>query len=271
MSTKMSRSARLLLVAGLVALAAPVFAQQSQPPKPCTSGSDGDRPSYCEVRTMTVPPAGDVLGVDAAPNGGIAVRGWNRPDVQVEAKVTARADTEQQARALAGQVRILTDGGRLRAEGPRTGDGSNWSVSYDVMAPSRGNLDLNTKNGGISIEDVQGRLTFQTTNGGIQLKNVNGDVRGRTVNGGVALQLDGNGWFGEGLDVETTNGGVRLSVPDGYSAHIDAGTNMGGIHSDFPIKAEGEGGRTLNADLGSGGAPIHVRTVNGGVSIKKRQ
>lgn len=268
MRTIRSGSTRWLLAAGLLALAVPAFAQ-SAAPKPCRSESDGDRARYCEIRTMTVAAPGDVLSVDASPNGGVSARGSNRGDIEIQAKVNATADTLEQAKALASQVRILTDG-RIRAEGPQTTNASSWSVSFDLMVPSQGNLDLNSKNGGISIQDVQGRLTFQTTNGGIQLKNVNGEVRGKTTNGGVTVQLEGGGWYGQGLDVETTNGGVRLSVPDGYSAHVEAGTNMGGVHSDFPVTIDGHGGRTLNTDLGGGGSPIRLRTVNGGVSVQKR-
>jgi hypothetical protein len=45
---------------------------------------------------------------------------------------------------------------------------------------------------------------------------------------------------------------------------------MGGVRCDFPVTVQGRIGRGLNADLGSGGAPVRLRTVNGGVSIQKR-
>lgn len=265
-----AHSTRLLMAAGLLALAVPVFAQSGQPRKPCGDYSDSDRPTHCEVRNQTVPLVGDTLTVDATPNGGVSVRGWDRQEIQLESRVLVTADTDAQARALAAQVRVLADGGRIRAEGPRV-DGASWSVSFDVMVPTQGNLDLRSTNGGIAIEGVQGRLAFRTTNGGVKLTKVNGDVRGGTVNGGVSIQLDGTGWYGEGLDVETQNGGVRLTVPEGYSAHLEAGTRMGGVRVDFPIPQEGRDRRSVTADLGSGGAPIRLRTVNGGVSVQKLQ
>jgi hypothetical protein len=208
--------------------------------------------------------------VDATPNGGIKVSGWNRQEIQLQAKVTAHADTADAARGLANRVRVLTDGGRVRAEGPRASDGSGWSVSYDLMVPSQWDLDLRSRNGGISIADVQGALAFETTNGGINLRNVNGHVTGRTLNGGVRVQLDGPGWEGEGLDVETTNGGVTLSVPDGYSARLETGTRNGGMRVDFPVQVHGRVDRTLTTDLGGGGAPLRLMTVNGGITIEKK-
>ena len=113
-------------------------------------------------------------------------------------------------------------------------------------------------------------MSFRTTNGGVTLRNVNGDVRGGTTNGGLRVELDGAGWVGEGLDVETQNGGVRLVVPEGYSAHLEARVQNGGLNVDFPVTVQGEYRRTLSTDLGAGGAPLKVRTVNGGVTISKK-
>jgi DUF4097 and DUF4098 domain-containing protein YvlB len=143
-------------------------------------------------------------------------------------------------------------------------------VSFELRVPARTNVDLHTVNGGITIEDLQGRQTFETKNGGIALARVNGDVRGNTSNGGVRVVLDGNGWIGEGLDVETRNGGIHVVAPEGYSAHLEAGTVNGGVRVDFPVTVQGRIGRTLSTDLGSGGPTLRLRTVNGGVSIERR-
>jgi len=247
----------------------PGFAQGKVSPCPDQGGSD--RPRHCEVREMMVPLAGNALTVDATPNGGISVRGWDRAEIQLRAKVNAQAETQQEADALAAEVKVLTDGGRIRSEGRHTnrGDGG-WSVSFELMVPARHDLTLNTTNGGISIKDVHGQIEFTTTNGGITLANVNGDVRGRTNNGGVQVELSGHSWEGQGLDVQTRNGGIRLAVPDGYSAHLEMGTRNGGFSSKLPLTVQGDIGREVSVNLGSGGAPIKLRTVNGGVSITRR-
>ena len=138
------------------------------------------------------------------------------------------------------------------------------------MAPAQNGLTLRTTNGGISVKDVQSQIDIKTTNGGITLANVNGDVRGRTNNGGVQVELAGDAWLGQGLDIQTQNGGVRLSVPEGYSAHLDAGTTNGGVRSDFPVTVQGEARKDVSFDIGRGGVSLKVRTVNGGVSIVRR-
>lgn len=265
-----SLSTQTLLTAALVALVVPMAAAQpGRSSDPCAEIRGNNRPTHCEVREQTLPFPG-VLGVDATPNGGIAVHGWDRGEVHVRARVVATADTEAEARSLAGQVQVFTDGGRIGARGPKTSDGASWSVGFDVMVPRQAALELKTTNGGITIEDVQGEMTFNTTNGGVTLRRVNGNVRGGTTNGGVRVELDGVGWIGEGLDVQTRNGGVRLAVPEGYSARLEASVQNGGLRVDFPVTVQGEDSRTISTDLGAGGPPLKVRTVNGGMTISKK-
>ena len=114
-------------------------------------------------------------------------------------------------------------------------------------------------NGGITVANVRGELAFERTNGGISIDSVAGNVRGRTTNGGVDATLAGNTWDGAGLDLRTTNGGVRLRVPDDYSARLETGTVNGGIDIDFPVTVQGRIGREFSTTLGDGGPLVRAR------------
>ena len=259
------------VVATLAALMAPVLVLAAQgQASPCPDQGRSGRPSHCEIREQMLSALGGPLAVDASPNGGITVHGWNRQEIQLRAKVVANADTQQEADALAGQISVLTDGGRIRSDGPRVTGHGGWSVSFDLMVPIDSGLDLQSRNGGISLTDVRGQIELATTNGGITLKNVNGDVRGHTTNGGVKVELSGDGWHGQGLDVQTKNGGAQIVVPDGYSAHLEASTKNGGVRCAFPVTVQGTVGRELSTDLGQGGAPIIIKTINGAVTIARQ-
>ena len=72
------------------------------------------------------------------------------------------------------------------------------------------------------------------------------------------------------MDVETTNGGVELVVPEGFNADLETGTVNGGIDIDFPITVQGRIGRRINTTLGAGGPLVRVMTTNGGVTISSR-
>ena len=226
----------------------------------------------CDVREESLPRV-SALDIDTGGNGGIAVRGVSGSTARVRFRIVARARSDADARRLAQEIDISTTDGRIRARGPRTRDRENWSVDVEVETPRDLPLTLLTQNGGITIEDVTGRTRFETSNGGVTLIDVAGDVRGSTVNGGMVVRLDGRRWEGEGLDVATTNGGVRMVLPDDYNAELSAQTTNGGLNIDFPVTVQGRLSginRRIVTTLGSGGPRLNVRTVNGGVSIARR-
>jgi hypothetical protein len=230
-----------------------------------------ERETHCEVREFTVPASGASLSIDAQPNGGISVEGSARRDIHIRARVQTTARTREEARALAGRVEIIATADRVEARGP---DESNrresWSVSYRLAAPQQTPLNLRSTNGGISIKNVNSRIEFRTVNGGVSLSNVGGSVEGRTSNGGITVDLDGSTWQGEGLDVETSNGGVKLSLPETFAAHLEASTNNGGLNIDFPITVQGRLGRSISTDIGGGGPTLRIRTANGGVKVSRK-
>ena len=235
----------------------------------CERDWNNGRSNVCEVRTYTIA-ASSKLSVDGGDNGGVSFYGSDRRDIRVVARVQASADDDAEAAAIAKQVRVFTDGGRIRSEGPSRGHHTSWSVSYDVYVPSRTNLEALTENGGISARDVRGEMDFEATNGGIQLSDLAGNVRARTTNGGVIANLSGTTWQGERLDLQTTNGGATVYVPRGYNALLETGTTNGPMRVDFPITVRGSLTRRISTQLGSGGPLVRVVTTNGGVHIAER-
>jgi len=229
--------------------------------------SSGDKVSYKETREINLR-AGSLLNVDGGRNGGIKVKGEERGDVLVRACVQTAALTDEAARAMAKNIRIET-GSSVRAE--NSTDDAHWAVSYEILVPRSTNLKLETHNGGISINGVEGTMEFTALNGGIHLSDVAGDVKGKTTNGGIHATLSGSGWKGNGLDLQTTNGGVHLEISENYAARIETGTVNGGFKSDIAAlnveRTERTRGVRLNTELNGGGAPIRLITTNGGVKI----
>lgn len=264
----------LAILAGLaVAPDAQTFERQlGTDADPCRDNGWGDRDydRHCEVRESTMP-AGP-LNVDAGQNGGISIEGWDRNEIRVRAIVQASSRDDGSARNLASQVQVQTGGGRVYATGPENLRRQSWSVSYRINVPRKNDLDLRANNGGITINGVSGNMRFDTTNGGVRLSEVGGRVNGETRNGGLNVTLSGSRWDGEGLDVETSNGGVNLMIPEGYNAELETRTVNGGLRIDFPITVQGEltGRQGLSTTLGSGGPLVRVRTTNGGVTIRRR-
>ena len=226
------------------------------------------RAHFCEVRPSTMR-AGGTLRVDAGLNGGATVRGYDGGEIRVSARIQARADTDEQAREIARRVVIRTDGGSVRAEGPEQSRGTGWTVIYDIQVPRRHDVSVSANNGPVSVEGVTGRMTLRASNGPISLRRVGGAVNARVANGPVSVVLDGTRWNGEGLDVESTNGPVSLTLPENYSAELEVGTVNGPVSMDLPLSGGYRSGRRVKTTLGSGGAPIRVVTTNGPATVRR--
>ena len=233
-----------------------------------TADKRGDHQRFRETREQTLRGSRDLIEVDGRLNGGISVQGWDKNEMLVKAKIQTWADTKAEAEDLAREIEIQYDD-EIFAQGPDQKRHSSWSVSFEIFVPFDSNLNLKTHNGGISIAAVQGEIRFKALNGGVVLSDLAGDVMGRTTNGGVIVDLTGDRWDGNRLDVTTTNGGVEVNIPEDYSADFETGTVNGRIHVDFPVMVQGKIGKSFATKLGDGGSLIRVKTTNGGVQLQR--
>jgi len=237
----------------------------------CRDTWNSDRlQGHCEINEQTLP-AGGPIAVDGGRNGGVAVKGWDRAEILVRARIQTAASTQPEADQLAKVIRIETAGLRIHAQGPEQNDNAQWWVSFEIMVPQRSDLSVTASNGGVSIVDVSGKIDFKTTNGGVNLARLGGSVQGATTNGGVNVVFNGARWDGEALNVKTTNGGVNLILPDNYSAHLETGTVNGNISSDIPLNVpvndRGRMPKDISVDIGGGGPTVRATTTNGGVRV----
>ena len=148
--------------------------------------------------------AGARLTADARPNGGIQVKGWDRDEVRLRVRVTRHwRDTAEEARALAAQVRVETDGGDAR---DRTGEpGRRAAVVRRASAWTSRATPSSTceaDNGGIHLEDFAGPREVQHGERRHPPRPRGRPPRGHAPsNGGLHVNLSGSEWEGEGLDV----------------------------------------------------------------------
>jgi hypothetical protein len=269
---------RFSIVTLLVICCINTFAQESSSKKQtCIGDYEGEWNNYnngrssCEWQEQTLPATGAVIQVDGKQNGGLTIRGWARQEILVRAKVQGRGNNAQEARETAAQVRIETAGLHIFAVGPESRDNRWWSVSFEIFVPQKSDLTLITNNGGIGIFGVRGNLNFTANNGALTLHDLGGKVQGKTTNGSVSIQLAGLNWEGESLDVSTTNGSVNVSVPENYSAHLEARAYSGSFKFDFPVTLPKPFEREVVTDLGNGGVPLRIRTINGSMLFKTRR
>jgi DUF4097 and DUF4098 domain-containing protein YvlB len=257
------------------AAAVALLGQQPQKSMDCKDHDDwtrwgDDNEYYCEIRVEHLPRPSGPVTIDGRPNGSIRVRGVEGDSVVLTERIETSANTDSEARALAAQIRVVTTGGTIHAEGPENRHRSHWVVSYRVELPAHTDLTLDTDNGGIRVAYVTGRMRLTTINGPIALDSVAGDVQARGENGPLDITLAGARWSGTGLDAETENGPVTLTVPKNYAAHLETGTVNGPMNIDLPITVQGHINlRRLSTDIGGGGPTIRAVTTNGPVSVER--
>jgi hypothetical protein len=271
----MSRSARgAAACLALALLPTLVAAQQSDAEwlRNCTERDDGGRLArHCDVRVLQVAAPGGPIRVDAGENGAVAIEGWTGSGVEIHARVEARALTEAEARGLADAVGVATSG-NITATGPENDRDASWHVSFLVYVPSSADLEVSTNNGPLSVRGVTSRMTLETGNGPLALRDVGGDVHARAQNGPLSVSLTGDAWQGAGLDAETRNGPVTLSVPEGFNAQLETGTQNGPFSSDIPLTVTLQGRLRrgpIALTLGGGGPPVRVVTTNGPMVIRR--
>ena len=161
---------------------------------------------------------------------------------------------------------------------------SRASVKIEVTVPRTTYLVLNTSNGKININGVEGGGSVNTSNGAITATNVDGDytlgtsngritvenVRGTfdilTSNGGI--EFDGELLPGGSNRIRTSNGSVSVNLPGFPSVNLDASTSNGSVVSRIPMTTISSEKTHLRATLGDGGAELSVRTSNDSITFR---
>ena len=265
---------KLMLPLALLTLTYPLrlSAQQSDQAwlDNCRDNDSGSRRDVsCEVRHIAMKRVSSI-SVEPGQNGGVSVEGWDADTIGLTARVQADANTQQDADDLNHQIKVSVSGSAIQVDGPSMYRHSGWSVEIVLYVPRKTDLSIHTENGPISVANVNGKMDLSTQNGPLSLQGVAGDVRARAQNGPVDVELKGASWVGAGLDAETVNGPVDLTIPKSYSANLETGTVNGPWDLRMPLTVTlmGRAPRHITTKLGSGGASVRVVTTNGPVTVE---
>lgn len=222
----------------------------------------------CEIREYTLTGVRK-LDVDPGVNGGVSITAEDRRDIAIEARVQTDGDSDAEARIRAREITVTTAAGRLRATAPsRYG---SWSVYFVLRVPRNLDIVARAVNGPVGITGVKGDMDINVENGPLSLREVAGSVRASVTNGPLSVSLGGSRWDGSGLTASAMNGPMTLTIPEDYSAELEAGT----VNGPFTVQLPSLGsvrvrGKQLNTRLGNGGARVKVTTVNGPATIRQR-
>ena len=200
-------------------------------------------------------------------NGTVTIESWDQDSVYIEAEKAA--NSEDALESIEVEIDGEGDWVEVKTRLPRSRSffGSGGKVDYFVKIPTRAKIQVETVNGKLQVDGIEGQVRASTVNGSVHIFDVSGEVESSTVNGSIEatyldVDTDGRHRF------STTNGSVTLRLPTDASGEFEARTVNGSIQTDFPLEISGKfGHRRLRGRLGEGNGTFDISTVNGSVKI----
>jgi len=250
-------------------------------------------------------PAGGILRLHNA-NGRTSVSGEDRSDIEVRVTKSARAESAEAAEAMLEQIHLRDEengdalelevevpsrwnrrgcarievslpreiqveltavNGRIEIDGLRNRVRARSSNGSACIADVVGNIEVTTSNAKVCCSKTCGRLVARSSNGKIEIEEHRGSVDASTSNGLIRASLDSVGK--RGVSLATSNGRILLELPEQVDADVDVRVDNGTIRNDRTLEhANRDTNGRLRGRLGSGGAPIKLRTSNGSISLR---
>lgn len=197
--------------------------------------------------------------------GDVEITAWDRDEVLVQA-VKRSADPRRlhDAQVVVDSTSDLVS---IRTQYTGTDAEHPASVEYHIMVPRGANLE-NVKliNGGLSISGVAGPVKASSVNGPIKVERLSGQADLSTVNGRLEADFQRLSHC-RPISLTSVNGPIRLSLPAGARATVNAQNLSGGIETEFGRAWLTPGGHKLSTAVNGGGTSIRLQNVNGGISI----
>ncbi len=218
-------------------------------------------------------------------NGNIEVEGWDKAEVLIEAQKKVKASGRESAEKLMDQVEVevTQEGNRMeirthlpsRSSGGFLdwifGGGANASVEYRVYVPDNSDVELHTTNGNVHLTDISGKFNLKTTNGNIEAESLEGSGDCETTNGTVNVELAELAG-GTDSNFSTTNGSIKVYLPEDVQCSVSAKTTNGSIDSDFDLTVRGKyNSKNMHGRINGGGnSELELHTTNGSIKIRKK-
>jgi Putative adhesin len=156
-----------------------------------------------------------------------------------------------------------------------------WATTYRgvvTVENSRGSMQLASSTGNViaysvAPADVGDTFKAKTNSGNISLEKLGFRLADVTSISG-SLLYSGELLSGGSFNFNTTNGAIRLAIPQNSSCRIIATYGFGNLNSNLPIKVLTDDNhpgptKTINAVLGRGEATLRLTTSSGSIQIKK--
>ncbi|HEX5735795.1 MAG TPA: hypothetical protein VF131_23410 [Blastocatellia bacterium] len=159
----------------------------------------------------------------------------------------------------------------VRGENERDRNQRNRRVRHRVTMKIPRRVDLTTGgvNGRVNIGEVDGPVKVSGINGKVNVGQAVGYTELSGINGSVTITIAQLST--RGIDASGINGRVELRFTEDINADLDVTGINGSVQADMPnVTVFGKISRdNFRAKIGSGGTPIQVSGINGGVRLAR--
>lgn len=173
-------------------------------------------------------------------DGSIAVSGWDKAEVEVQAildRPTDEIDFERSGSTLSVEVESRHPGiSRAR---------------LSISVPRGSSLRIEVMSAGVDVKDVDGEIDIEAVNGDIRIAGKPSKVRANSVTGQLSLTTTGS----ERLELETVSGSLEAT---GEVRYVDTSTVAGSQRLRLRGTARGQ------FETMSGGLDVEIRPAPGG-------
>lgn len=211
------------------------------------------------VRTPTVvfERKGDEMWIQARDPRGVGVIGGVQETFTVD--VTVPPELTLMIRSGDGALDLEPLSGKFQLE---TGDGAVQAARL------RGDVFVMTGDGRVILDDLEGALRVRTRDGRVHANGRFDTVDVTSRDGSVLVSADAGSRVKAPWLVESNDGRVELRIPHDLAALLDVRSREGRLHIELPIPSASDiRGNTLVGELNGGGAPLRVRTKDGGITL----
>jgi len=162
--------------------------------------------------------------------GSVSVQGADIDSVEIEILREVKTNDEKKAEEIlkdydiqfnhsGNDVSIEAKYKKRGIKGFWNNIGKHLRVKYIITIPSEYNVDLHTKGGSITVEDLHGEILSKTSGGSLRFENINGNISGHTSGGSISI-----GKVVGRSNIRTSGGNIRIRRAEGpVEAHTSGG------------------------------------------------
>lgn len=226
-------------------------------------------------------------------DGSIVIRAWDKDEVSCT--VTKRAEDAEQIKGVkftatqnGSEIFIKTTFDNSTVKPIKRGNvtiySANVIASLEINVPRNAQLKINSEDGRIRVEGVNGSIEAQTEDGGIDIRDCNAKVNIKTGDGRVYVvnhQGEAKVETGDGnivlegiftnLYATTGDGLIVLNLPKDINATVEADGDSVLVEGLTATEETGNDKRLKRWRIGTGGPVFKLHTGDGRISVRNME